>query len=104
MILDFNNKLINNEVIDEKEVIPKGFIEEENMEFIKVGKNYLIKNSNGIIVDEKEKLKLEKNELVIQDIKSDNCQEKTTKKIKKINKKLEEKEEVTDDAVIKEAV
>ena len=37
---------------------------ENSMEFIKVGKNYLIKNSNGRIVSEKEKLKLEKEELI----------------------------------------
>ena len=36
------------------------------MEFIKVGKNYMIKNSNGIIVSEKEKLQLETNELIIE--------------------------------------
>ena len=33
------------------------------MEFVKVGKNYLIKNSNGRIVSEKEKLEIEKNKL-----------------------------------------
>ena len=30
------------------------------MEFIKIGKNYMIKNSPSIIVTEEEKLKLEK--------------------------------------------
>lgn len=59
-----------------------------NMEFIKHGDNYLIKNSNGRIVSEKEKLKLERNEMVIKDFESNNCQKETTKKLKKINKKI----------------
>ena len=62
------------------------------MEFIKYGKNYIIKNSGGKVVSEKERLQLEKEELILQDITSNNCQEKTTKKIKKITKKIEEKE------------
>ena len=72
------------------------------MEFIKYGNKYLIKNSGGRIVSEKEKLQLEKKELVIKDITSNNCQEKTTKKIKKINKKIKEAEEKTDAKVIEE--
>lgn len=60
------------------------------MEFIKIGDKYLIKNSNGVIVDEKEKLKLENNEMVIKDVESNNCQKETTKKISKNKKKLEE--------------
>lgn len=74
------------------------------MEFIKIAKDrYLIKNSRSVIVDEKEKLKLEKKEMVIKDIVSNNCQEETTKKIKKINKKLEEKPvEVVEDETIEE--
>lgn len=66
------------------------FIGGLEMEFIKKGNNYLIKNSNGRIVSEKEKLQLEKNELILDDIKSNNCQGKTTKKISKINKKIKE--------------
>ena len=62
-----------------------------NMEFIKKGKNYMIKNSNGRIVSEEEKLKLEKNELVLEDVKSNKCQEKTTKKIKEIDEELQKK-------------
>lgn len=60
------------------------------MEFIKMGDKYLIKNSNGVIVDEKEKLKLENNEMVIKDVESNLCQKETTKKISKNKKKLEE--------------
>ena len=76
------------------------------MEFIKIGKNYMIKDSNGRIVSEKEKLQLENNELILNDIKSNNCQEKTTKKISKNKKKIKKLEkddntEVTDD-IIKE--
>ena len=39
------------------------------MEFIKVGKNYMIKGGNGRIISEKEKLLLENNELILKDIK-----------------------------------
>ena len=60
------------------------------MEFIKVGKNYMIKNSNGRIVSEKEKLELENNELIIKDFKSNECQGKTTRKITKNKKKIKE--------------
>ena len=60
------------------------------MEFIKVGKNYMIKNSNGRIVSEKEKLLLENNELVLKDIKGCGCQGETTKKISKNKKRIKE--------------
>lgn len=60
------------------------------MEFIKVGKNYMIKNSNGRIVSEKEKLELENNELIIKDFKSNECQGKTTRKITKNKKRIKE--------------
>jgi hypothetical protein len=65
------------------------------MEFIKVGKNYMIKNSNGRIITEKEKLQLENNELVIKDFKSNECQGKTTQKIKKNKKRIKEIETAT---------
>lgn len=60
------------------------------MEFIKVGKNYLIKNSNGRIVSEKEKIELENKELIIKDFESNECQGKTTRKLAKNKKKLKE--------------
>lgn len=60
------------------------------MEFIKKGKNYLIKNSNGRVVSEEEKIKLENEELILQDISSNNCQQETTKKIKKNKKRIKE--------------
>lgn len=80
------------------------------MEFIKVGKNYMIKNSNGRIISEKEKLELENQELIIKDIQSNECQGKTTqkiiknkKRIKKITASTEEQEhdtiEETDSAI-----
>lgn len=50
----------------------------------------MIKNSPSIIVTEEEKLKLEKNELILKDIEGCNCQGETTKKINKINKKIKE--------------
>lgn len=63
------------------------------MEFIDMGKGkFLVRNSNGLIVDEKERLKMEKEGLIIKDITSDTCQKETTKKISKINKKLKEVE------------
>lgn len=63
------------------------------MEFIKVGKNYMIKGSNGIVISEKEKIELENKELIIKDIKSNECQGKTTQKIEKNKKKIKELEE-----------
>ena len=60
------------------------------MEFIKVGDKYMLKGSNGIIVDEKEKLQLENNEMVIKDFKSNKCQQETTKKISKNKKRIKE--------------
>ena len=84
-------KKINLEALKEKNDYKiNDFIGGIEMEFIKYGKNYIIKNSGGRVVSEKEKLQLEKEELVLQDITSNNCQEKTTKKIKKITKKIEE--------------
>ena len=70
-------------------------------EFIKVGNRYMIKNSNGRIVSEKEKLELENKELVLEDIKSSGCQGKITKKISKNKKRIEEieKEEIEETAL-----
>lgn len=62
------------------------------MEFIKIGKNYMIKNSNGRIVSEKEKLELENKELILKDIKGCECQKETTKKISKNKKRIKELE------------
>ena len=58
------------------------------MESIKVGKNYMIKNSNGRIISEKEKLQLENEELIIKDFQSNECQGKTTQKITKNKKRI----------------
>lgn len=58
------------------------------MEFIKVGKNYMIKNGNGRIITEQEKLELENRELVIKDIQSNECQGKTTQKITRNKKRI----------------
>lgn len=66
-------------------IIVKGGIK---MEFIKVGKNYMIKNGNGRIISEKEKLELENEELIIKDIQSNECQGKTTQKIAKNKKRI----------------
>lgn len=75
------------------------------MEFIKIGKNYMIKNGNGRIITEKEKLELENKELIIKDIQSNECQGKTTQKLTKNKKRLKKitapQEENADD-IIKE--
>ena len=60
------------------------------MEFIKLREDrYLIKDSNGLIVSNEEKLKLEKKELIIEDIESNECQGKTTQRIEEIDRELE---------------
>lgn len=60
------------------------------MEFIKLREDrYLIKDSNGLIVSNEEKLKLEKKELIIKDIESNECQGKTTQRIQEIDRELE---------------
>ena len=59
-------------------------------EFIKVGKRYMVKNSNGRIVSEKEKIEMENKQLILEDITGCNCQKETTKKLTKNKKRLEE--------------
>ena len=60
------------------------------MEFIKLREDrHLIKDSNGLIVSTEEKLKLEKKELIIKDIESNECQGKTTQRIEEIDRELE---------------
>lgn len=71
------------------------------MEFIKKGKNYLIKDSNGVIVSEEEKLKLEQEELILKDIEGCGCQGETTKKIIENNKKITALQKETDNDTIK---
>jgi hypothetical protein len=62
-------------------------------EFVKYGKNYLVKNSNGRIVSEKEKIQMENHELILKDITGCNCQKETTKKLTKNKKRLKEIEQ-----------
>ena len=71
------------------------------MEFIKHNRGYLIKNSNGKIVSEEEKLKLENEEMIIKDFESCECQKETTKKIEKNKKKITalQKKENADDTI-----
>lgn len=52
-------------------------------EFIKIGKNYMIKNSNGFIVSEKQKEQYEKN-LLDPEHKPCECGKKNKKHFKKI--------------------
>ena len=62
-------------------------------EFVKYGKNYIVKNSNGRIVSEKEKIQMENKELILKDITGCNCQKETTKKLTKNKKRLKEIEQ-----------
>ena len=97
-------KQINFEKLNERnEFSLSNLLNGIEMEFIKHKDKYLIKGSNGIIVSEEEKLKLENEEMIIQDFKSNNCQQETTKKIAKNKKKitaLQNKENADD--IIKE--
>lgn len=84
-------KRINFENLNERnEFSLSNFLGGIEMEFIKHGNNYLIKDSNGRIVSEEEKLKLENEELILKDISSCECQKETTKKLKKNNKRIKE--------------
>ena len=78
------------------------------MELIKIGKKYLIKNSNGKIIDERERLELENKNLIIKDFESNDCQKETTKKIAKNKKKIKEQTALQDkenaDGTIEETV
>ena len=98
-------KQINFDNLNEKnEFSLSNFLGVIQMEFIKTQKGYLIKDSNGRIVSEEEKLKLENEEMILQDFKSNNCQEETTKKIAKNKKKitaLQQKEKKADDTIQK---
>ena len=61
------------------------------MKFIKLKDgNFMIKDSNGVVVNEKEKLQLENRELALEDVKSNKCQQETTKKITKNKKRIKE--------------
>lgn len=60
------------------------------MEFVKVRNGYLIKNGNGRIISEKEKLEIENHELVLEDINSSGCVKEITKKITKNKKRIKE--------------
>ena len=77
--------------IDRREILGMEFIKQTNG-------TYLIKNSNGRVVSEKEKLQLENKELVLEDIKKD-CAKDITKKISKNKKRIKE---IDKDALFKE--
>ena len=82
--IDITKMILSNDYgyIDRKEIL--------GMEFIKQNDgNYIIKNSNGRVVSEKEKLQLENKELILEDIKSD-CGKEATKKISKNKKRIKE--------------
>lgn len=83
----------NNYMIDD---FIKGVVD---MEFIKYGNNYILKDSNGKIVSEEEKLKLERHELEFKD--ECECPVEQIKKKSKINKRLRELDtkEVSNDTI-----
>ena len=87
-------KKINiNDFIYKNDLYSQERLEVLGMEFIKNGKNYILKDSNGIIVSEKEKLQLENNEMILKDFSSNNCQQETTKTISKNKKRIKEIED-----------
>ena len=96
-------KKINfDKMIKDNDLYVESRLEVLGMEFIRRNDgNYLLKNSGGRIVSEKEKLQLEKNELILEDFKSNNCQEKTTKKIKEIDEKIEKEDNTKDENIKK---
>lgn len=66
-------------------------------QFVKFGDKYIVKNSNGRIVSEKEKIQMENHELILKDITGCGCQKETTKKLsanKKRLKEIEKKEKI----------
>lgn len=69
------------------------------MEFIKVGKKWLIKDSNGVLVSNDEKIRLENEEMVV---KAEPCKECEIKPVKKKNKKTAPIKEVVADDIIEE--
>lgn len=70
------------------------------MELVKLGKKkYLVKNSNGMIISEKEKLEMEKQDLLIEEITGNGCQKETIKKRKKVEKQIKELEADTDEVI-----
>lgn len=59
---------------------------ETKMEFIKINENkWLVKDTNGIIVDNLEKTKLERNELILKDFTTNGCTKNIDKEIKEKN-------------------
>ena len=95
-------KRINFEDLNERnEFSLTNFLGVIEMEFIKCGNRYLVKDSNGKIVSEEEKLKLENKELILQDLNSGGCQGETTKKIIENNKKLTALQKEADNDTIK---
>lgn len=67
------------------------------MEFIKVGKNWLIKDSNGKLVSDKEKRQLENQEITIEEKPCKECEIKPVKKKKK--KTATSKKEIANDII-----
>lgn len=71
------------------------------MEFIKVGKKWLIKASNGKLISDEEKKELENKELILEEEHCKSCEIKIPKKKSKKKKTVTSKKEITDD-IIKE--
>lgn len=83
--IDITKMIMDNDLCSQERMVILG------MEFIKLKDgNYMINNSNGRVVSEKEKLQIENNELVLEDIKCKTCVKDITKKISKNKKRIEE--------------
>lgn len=93
--INLTKMMIDNDLnyIDRKEILGMEFIKRDDG-------NYIVKDS-GMVVSEKEKLKMENNELVIQDI-SATCAKNITKEISKNKKRIEELEDIEETEPIKE--
>lgn len=86
--INITKMIMDNDLYSQERMVILG------MEFIKLKDgNYMINNSNGRVVSEKEKLQLENNELVLEDIECKTCAKDITKKISKNKKRIKEIED-----------
>lgn len=69
------------------------------MEFIKVGKKWLIKASNGRLVSDEEKKQLENKELILEEEHCKSCEIKLPKKKSKKKKTATSNKEIANDII-----
>lgn len=80
--IDLNKLVEGNGLTLERSMLGMRFIKQNDG-------NYIIEGSNNIIVSEKEKKELERDELIIEDITSE-CAKHITPKLTKVNKEINE--------------